>query len=63
MKALGDKGDTLVHAGNVIATWKLAKAPQRFDSKSFAKAHPELATQFTHAGEPSRRLLLKEIAQ
>lgn len=62
MRALGDKGDTLMYAGNVLATWKLAKAPQRFDSKGFAKEHPELAAQFTHAGEPSRRLLLKEIA-
>jgi predicted phage-related endonuclease len=63
MRALGEKGDTLVHSGNVIATWKLAKAPQRFDSKGFAKEHPELAAQFTHAGEPSRRLLLKEIPE
>lgn len=63
MQALGERGDTLMHQGNVIATWKLAKAPQRFDAKGFAKAHPELHAQFTTAGEPSRRLLLKEIAQ
>lgn len=63
MRALGEKGDTLTHAGHVLATWKLAKAPQRFDAKAFAAAHPELHAQFTHAGEPSRRLLLKEIAQ
>ena len=61
MKALGERGDTLLHKGNVIATWKLAKAPQRFDAKAFAKVHPELHAQFTITGEPSRRLLLKEI--
>lgn len=62
MKALGERGDTLLHKGNVIATWKLAKAPQRFDAKAFAKVHPELHAQFTTTGEPSRRLLLKEVA-
>jgi len=63
MKALGEKGDTLTHKGRVLATWKLAKAPQRFDTKAFAEAHPDLHAQFTHPGEPSRRLLLKDISQ
>ena len=62
MKALGERGDTLLHKGNVIATWKLAKAPQRFDAKGFTAEHPDLYQQFTHLGEPSRRLLLKEIS-
>lgn len=61
MQALGERGDTLTHSGQVIATWKLAKAPQRFDAKAFRAAHPDLADQFTKAGEPSRRLLLKPI--
>jgi len=58
-RALADRGDTLMHAGAVLATWKLAKAPERFDSAGFKAMHPELFKQFTKAGEPSRRLLIK----
>ncbi len=58
-KALADRGDTLIHAGRTLATWKLAKAPQRFDTKAFAAAHPDLHAQFLVTGEPSRRLLIK----
>lgn len=59
MKALGDAGDTLTLAGKTLATWKLAKAPERFDANAFCAAHPDLAKQFTIAGTPSRRLLIK----
>lgn len=59
VKALADRGDTLAAQGVVLATWKLAKAPKRFDAKAFQSAHPDLHAQFTVAGEPSRRLLIK----
>lgn len=59
MRALGEC-DTLVDAsGKTIATWKASAAPQRFDAAAFKAAHPELAAQFTKAGEPNRRFLLK----
>ena len=62
MRALGDTGDTLTCAGKTLATWKLAKAPQRFDANALKAEHPDLYSQFLRAGEPSRRLLIKEIA-
>ena len=59
MRALGE-ADTLVDAdGKVLITWKQAQAAKRFDAKAFAIAHPELLAQFTRAGEPNRRFLLK----
>lgn len=61
MKALGEGGDTLTHAGQTLATWKLAKAPQRFDAKAFAADHADLYAQYLKPGAPSRRLLLKPI--
>jgi putative phage-type endonuclease len=61
VKALGDTGDTLISPdGRTLATWKLAKAPERFDTTAFKAAHPDLAAQFTKPGTPSRRLLIKE---
>ena len=58
-RALADRGDTLMHGGAVLATWKLAKAPERFDCAAFKSVHPDLFKQFTKPGEPSRRLLVK----
>lgn len=58
MKALGEC-DTLVSGGFTVATWKAAKPSQRFDSKNFQAAYPELYPQFLKAGEVSRRFLLK----
>lgn len=63
LREFGDAGDVLVTPeGNTLATWKLAKAAARFDTAAFKAAHPDLYSQFTRAGDPSRRLLLKEIA-
>lgn len=60
MRALGDAGDALIGPeGKPLATWKLAKSPQRFDASSFKDAYPELHAQFMREGAPSRRLLLK----
>lgn len=58
MKALGEC-DTLVAGGFTVATWKAAKPSQRFDSKTFQAAYPELYPQFLKTGEVSRRFLLK----
>lgn len=48
--------------GKIIATWKSAKATERFDGKAFAAEHPELHGKYLRRGESSRRFLLKEFA-
>lgn len=58
MAAMGDF-DTLTYQGKTLVTWKAAKPTERFDSKAFKAAHPELAAQFTVTGEGSRRFLIK----
>ncbi len=58
MKAMGE-ADTLTCGGRTIATWRLAKASNRFDSGAFKAAHPDLYEQFVKTGEPSRRFLIK----
>ncbi len=58
------ENDTLVdERGNVLVTWKAAKAPARFNSAAFAKDHPDLFKQYSETGTPSRRFLIKEISQ
>lgn len=59
MKALGEAETLLDDGGNVLATWKLAKAPERFDAKALKVEHPEIYEKFVKVGEPSRRFLLK----
>lgn len=60
MAAIGATGDTLISsAGDILATWKLAKGRTSFDSKKFASDHPDLSKQYTKQGDPSRRFLLK----
>lgn len=60
LKAMGDL-DTLVSpdTGEVLATWKQAKAPVRFDAKALQAALPDVYKQYLKAGEASRRFLLK----
>lgn len=61
MVALGETGDTLIDVdGRTLATWKLAKAPKRFNTTRFKASHPDLYEAFADEGEPSRRLLIKE---
>lgn len=60
--AIGDRGDTLVYGGSVLATWKATKGSARFDTSAFKAAHPDIYTQFTKAAEGARRLLLKDKA-
>ena len=45
--------------GNVLATWKAAKASNKFDAKLFQSAMPEIYEQFVVEQSGSRRFLLK----
>lgn len=61
MQTLADKGEALVTPeGKTLVTWKLAKAPARFDATAFKNTHPDLYAEYTVAGTPSRRMLIKE---
>lgn len=59
LKALGEAETLVDDGGNILCTWKLAKAAERLDGKALREAHPDLCAQFIKAGEPSRRFLLK----
>lgn len=51
---------TLVSAeGETIATWKAAKDSQRFDSKAFKAAHPDMYEEYCTTVAGSRRFLIK----
>lgn len=59
MAEMGE-ADTLTDLdGNVLVTWKSGKATERFDTKSFQSAHPDLYRQFSKRGDSARRFLLK----
>lgn len=51
--------EALSYGGDIIATWKSAKDSQKFDTKAFQTAHPDLAKEFTNTVAGSRRFLLK----
>lgn len=51
--------ETLTVDGLTRVSWKTSKAAERFDSKAFKAAHPDLAAEFTKPGAPSRRFLIK----
>jgi predicted phage-related endonuclease len=52
--------DTLsTYAGEILATWKSAKASKRFDSKLFQTAMPDIYNRFVVEQPGSRRFLLK----
>lgn len=59
MSEMGESDTLLDVDGKVLCTWKSAKAATRFDSKTFQTDHPELYSQYTKPGEPSRRFLIK----
>ncbi len=56
--AMGE-ADTLSHLGQIVATWKSAKAVARFDSASLKSAMPDIYNQFMKVGAPTRRFILK----
>jgi predicted phage-related endonuclease len=52
--------DTLsTYSGEILATWKSAKASKRFDSKLFQQSMPDLYQKFVIESPGSRRFLLK----
>ncbi|MCK5602613.1 YqaJ viral recombinase family protein [Candidatus Pacearchaeota archaeon] len=58
MKFMGSN-DKLMHGDRLLTTWKSAKPSMRFDAKAFKAANPDLHKEFTKAGKPSRRFLVK----
>ena len=52
--------DTLTSIeGQVLATWKQAKASLKFDAKRFEQAYPQMYDQFKAEVPGSRRFLIK----
>lgn len=51
--------EAISYGGDIIATFKSAKDSEKFDTKAFQAAHPELAKEFTNKVAGSRRFLLK----
>lgn len=60
LKAYMGEAQRLVLGGDDLITWKTSKPSQRFDSKAFQIAHPDLYQQFLKTSEPVRRFLIKE---
>ena len=58
MSFMGEN-ETLTVDGLTRVSWKTGKAAERFDSKAFKAAHPDLAAEFTTTSAPSRRFLVK----
>lgn len=56
--AFGD-AEAITFGGETLATWKTAKASQKFDAKAFQKAQPDLYKSFCTEVQGSRRFLLK----
>ena len=52
--------EKLTYCGKTIATWKSSKASSRIDTKTLAKAYPDIAKMFTSQVLGSRRFLLKD---
>lgn len=52
--------DTLVDTrGDVLCTWKMTRASERFDAKALQAANSDIYKKFIKTGEPQRRLLIK----
>lgn len=51
--------EAISYGGQTIATWKAPKPSEKFDAKAFAKAHPDLAKEFTSPYQGARRFLIK----
>ena len=51
--------EAISYGGQTIATWKAPKPSEKFDAKAFAKAHPDMAKEFTTSYQGARRFLLK----
>lgn len=51
--------EAISYQNKTIATWKASKDSERFDTKAFQLAHPELAREFTKQVQGTRRFVLK----
>lgn len=51
--------EAISYGGQTLATWKAPKPSEKFDSKAFCKAHPEMASKFMQPYQGARRFLLK----
>lgn len=60
LKAYMGEASRIVLGADELITWKASKPSQRFDTKAFQAAHPELYQQFLKTGDPVRRFLIKE---
>jgi len=56
---MADKAILSSFDGNLLATWKNAKASKRFDAKLFQQAMPDIYEQFVIEAAGSRRFLIK----
>jgi predicted phage-related endonuclease len=59
MGYMGDSSTLSSISGDTLATWKNAKTSERFDSKLFQSAMPEVYEKFVINQPGSRRFLLK----
>jgi hypothetical protein len=56
---MADKATLSTVDGNILATWKNAKASKKFDAKLFQSAMPDIYNQFIVETPGSRRFLIK----
>lgn len=57
-KAMAD-ASALTYRGQELFTWRPRAGARRFDSAAFKKDHPDLASEYTKQGEPTRTFLRK----
>jgi putative phage-type endonuclease len=53
------ENEAITYRGKPLVTWKMAKAPERFNQSAFKEAHADLYQKFVISGTPSRRFLVK----
>lgn len=58
-KTMGAAGVLTTPNGQTLATWKASADSTAFDSKRFAKEHPEIYDRYQIIRPGSRRFLLK----
>ncbi len=59
IKMVFEDAEAISYNGQTLATWRASKPSERFDTKAFRAAHPELAAEFTQTVQGTRRFLLK----
>lgn len=59
IKMVFGDAEGISYDGQTLATWKAPRPGNKFDTKAFTQAHPEMAKEFTIQTQGARRLLLK----